>query len=80
MSVSQQRAAMSRALLVKLRPLRDRAALYTAVQAKCQEMQRKADDAATSLRNEYTIQLMKLPKKVRRDVQIVGGARFVCSY
>ncbi len=28
-------------------------------------MQRLADDAATSLRNEYTIQLMKLPKKVR---------------
>ncbi len=24
-----------------------------------------ANDAATSLRNEYTIQLMKLPKKVR---------------
>ena len=37
----------------------------TAVQARCQEMQRMANDAATSLRNEYTIQLMKLPKKVR---------------
>ena len=28
-------------------------------------MQRMANDAATSLRNEYTIQLMKLPKRVR---------------
>ena len=28
-------------------------------------MQRMANDAAMSLRNEYTIQLMKLPKKVR---------------
>ena len=27
-----------------------------------------ANDAATSLRNEYTIQLMKLPKKVRMHV------------
>lgn len=31
---------------------------------KCSELLRMADDAAVTLRNEYAIQLLKLPKKV----------------
>lgn len=38
--------------------------LHCAVQEKCQQLQRLADDASVALKNEYTIQLMKLPKKV----------------
>jgi hypothetical protein len=35
-----------------------------AVRNKCAELMQMADDAAVTLRNEYTIQLLKLPKKV----------------
>ena len=31
---------------------------------KCAELMHMADDAAVTLRNEYAIQLLKLPKKV----------------
>ena len=35
-----------------------------AVRHKCTELLHMADDAAVTLRNEYAIQLLKLPKKV----------------
>lgn len=35
-----------------------------AVRNKCAELMQMADDAAVTLRNEYAIQLLKLPKKV----------------
>lgn len=41
-----------------------------AVRDKCSELLRMADDAALALKNEYALQLLKLPKKVRE-----GGRR-----
>lgn len=41
-------------------------ALDAQVRDECAELLRLADDAAVTLRNEYAIQLLKLPKKVRR--------------
>lgn len=40
------------------------AACCHTVRDKCSELLRLADDAAVTLRNEYAIQLLKLPKKV----------------